>query len=79
LEWFTELLARLGLRRTARPSGLRAGRRKATAQITHVERSVTTTSMPSGRKQRRTTSEWRHGNCPVRHQSEQAAARCRRA
>jgi hypothetical protein len=48
-------------------------------QITHVERSVTTTWLPSGRKQRRKTSEWRHGNCPVRHKSEQAATRCRRA
>jgi hypothetical protein len=79
LEWFAELLARLGLRRTARPAGPRGGRRQADAQITHVERSVTTTWLPSGRKQRRTTSEWRHGNCPVRHKSEQAAAQCRRA
>jgi hypothetical protein len=26
---------------------------------------------------RNTTTEWRHGNCPVRHRSRQAAARCR--
>jgi hypothetical protein len=47
--------------------------------MTRIERSITTTRLPSGKKQRRTTSEWRHGNCPVRHRSQDAAARCPRS
>lgn len=43
-----------------------------------VERSVTTL-VRSGLKRRkttRTTKEWRHGNCQVRHRSKAAAIRC---
>jgi hypothetical protein len=43
-----------------------------------VERSVTTL-IRSGLKRRkttRTTKEWRHGNCQVRHRSKAAAIRC---
>jgi len=94
VDWFARLLTRLvtglGLRRPAAP-GRRTGRRAGAArkagrparagdrQITRIERSVTTTWLPSGRKKRRTTSEWRHGSCPVRHRSHQAAARCRKS
>ncbi len=90
----TRLVTGLGLRRPAAPcrrTGRRAGRRTGAVrkagraaragdrQITRIERSVTTTWLPSGRKKRRTTSEWRHGSCPVRHRSHQAAARCRKS
>ena len=44
-----------------------------------IERSVTTL-VRSGRKRRkttRTTKEWRHGRCQVKHKSKAAATRCR--
>lgn len=67
MNWLASVLAWLGVRRApGRP-------------MTRVDRAVTVTRLPSGRRQRRVTSEWRHGNCPVRHKSEQAAARCRRS
>jgi hypothetical protein len=31
----------------------------------------------SGRKKSKATKVWVHGNCPVRHRSAEAAARCR--
>ena len=40
-----------------------------------VERSIAT-SLRSGRK-RRKAPVYRHGNCPVRHRTAEAAARCR--
>jgi hypothetical protein len=46
-----------------------------------IERSVTTL-VRSGRKRRkttRTTKEWRHGNCQVKHKSKAAASKCRNA
>jgi hypothetical protein len=45
-----------------------------------IERSVTTTSLLRGKKKRKTTkttTEWRHGKCQVKHRSREAAARCR--
>lgn len=89
--WFSRLLTLLqgGSGRPARSAALggsAAGgrkrpklRRPGDQSMTRIERSVTTTRLPSGKKQRRTTSEWRHGNCPVRHRSHEAAARCRRS
>jgi len=92
MDLFARLLSRMGFRpptargrraagRTGASGGVRKPRtaRARSQQITRVERSVTTTWLPSGRRKRRTTSEWRHGNCPVRHRSEQAAARCGRS
>jgi hypothetical protein len=49
------------------------------SSVYSVERSVTTL-IRSGLKRRkttRTTKEWRHGNCQVRHKSKAAAIRCR--
>jgi hypothetical protein len=93
VDLFARLLSRMGLRPPAahgrrasrqarKPGSVRKARGTARAhnqQITRVERSVTTTWFPSGRKKRQATSEWRHGTCPVRHRSEQAAARCKRS
>jgi hypothetical protein len=48
-----------------------------------VERSITTslrgkTSLKGKkRKTTKTTKEWRHGKCQVKHRSREAAARCR--
>ncbi|HVB44427.1 MAG TPA: hypothetical protein VNF47_17250 [Streptosporangiaceae bacterium] len=45
-----------------------------------IERSVTTSVLSGarkGKKTRKTSKEWRHGKCPVKHRSEAAAARCR--
>jgi hypothetical protein len=39
-----------------------------------VQRSIAT-SIRSGRK--RKSRVWRHGNCPVKHRSAEAAAKCR--
>jgi hypothetical protein len=58
--------------RSARPD--KAAERQRV--VTRIERSVTTTWLPSRRKKRKTTVEWRHGNCQVRHRSQQAAQRC---
>jgi hypothetical protein len=52
---------------------------EARTGVYSVERSVTTL-IRSGLKRRkttRTTKEWRHGNCQVRHKSKAAATRCR--
>lgn len=40
-----------------------------------IERSITT--WMRGKKKRKTTTEWRHGKCPVKHRSREAATRCR--
>jgi len=40
-----------------------------------LERSIAT-SLRSGRKKRK-AQVYRHGNCPIRHRSLQAASRCR--
>lgn len=64
-------LAWLFAKRDNRPAG-RPG-------VYSVERSVTTL-IKSGRKRRKTTStttEWRHGNCQVKHKTKAAATRCR--
>src|SRR5262252_4420352 len=83
---FAWLLDRLGLgspkARARQARGRRAtpARRRpksANRAITLVESSVTTTRLPSGKSKRRKTQEWRHGDCPVRHRSKQAAVRCR--
>lgn len=45
-----------------------------------MERSVSTqirSAARSGSKRRTTTAAYRHGSCPVRHRSADAAARCR--
>lgn len=55
------------------------GRRPAGNDVYSIERSVTTL-VRSGRKRRkttRTTLEWRHGNCQVKHKSKAAATKCR--
>lgn len=54
-------------RRSARP---------ADNAVYFVERSVTT-RLPSAKKVRKITREWRHGKCEVKHRSAEAAARCR--
>src|SRR6266849_1887554 len=43
-----------------------------------VERSIAT-SLRSGRKKKRRSRVYRYGNCPVKHRSPDAAARCRNA
>ena len=81
--------------RPARAGGARASNRaqpkpapgaakvppQAGSGVYSIERSVTTL-VRSGFKRRkttRTTKEWRHGNCQVRHKSKAAATRCRNA
>jgi hypothetical protein len=88
--FFSRLLIRPGVRRALHPG--RAVRRVMTPKaakkgrralhpvdnaVYTVERTVTTTTLQSGRKRRKTSKVWRHGTCPVKHRSAQAAARCR--
>lgn len=87
--FFSRLLVPRGVRRAVHPG--RAVKRVMTptvikksrralhpaGNVEHtVERTVTTT-LRSGRKRRKTTKVWRHGTCPVKHRSAEAAARCR--
>lgn len=66
-------------RKLAQPTPERsAGKAPAGNGVYSVERSVTTL-VRSGLKRRkttRTTKEWRHGSCQVRHKSKAAATRC---
>ena|SRR5215469_2051421 len=60
------------------PQGTAKAPALAGSGVYSVERSVTTL-VRSGLKRRkttRTTKEWRHGNCQVRHRSKAAAIRC---
>jgi len=41
-----------------------------------IERSISM-SLRSGRKKKARTQVYRHGNCPVKHRTLEAAARCR--
>lgn len=87
--FFSRLLVPRGVRRAVHPG--RAVKRVMTPTVIKksrralhpagnvvctVERTVTTT-LRSGRKRRKTTKVWRHGTCPVKHRSAEAAARCR--
>jgi hypothetical protein len=79
------LLARRNARKkpTARRAGQAKGRRRKRDNVVYsVERSITTTFVSgpkkrsSGRTKSKTTTEFRHGKCPVRHRTKQAAVRC---
>ncbi|HEV2377989.1 MAG TPA: hypothetical protein VGS19_38235, partial [Streptosporangiaceae bacterium] len=67
------------VRRVMTPKVVKKGRRAlhpVDNVVYTVERTITTT-LRSGKKQRKTTKVWQHGTCPVKHRSAQAAARCR--
>lgn len=86
--FLTRLLIPRGVRRAAHPG--RAVKRALTPKTVKkarramhpvsnakysVERSIAT-SLRSGQK-KRPVAVYRHGNCPVRHRTPEAAARCR--
>ena len=87
--FFSRLLIPRGLRRALHPGRtvkrvmtpkvVKKGRRAlhpVDNAVYTVERTITTT-LRSGGKRRTSTKVWRHGTCPVKHRSAQAAARCR--
>jgi hypothetical protein len=74
--WFSRRVAQGGPEGAGQKA--RSGTPARERVLTRVEHSVTTTWLPSRRKKRKTTVEWRHGNCPVRHRSQEAALRCKR-
>ncbi|MHB1430619.1 MAG: hypothetical protein ACYCVZ_00665 [Streptosporangiaceae bacterium] len=88
--FFTRLLIPRGVRRAAHPG--RAVKRAMTPRAVKKARRAlhpvsnakyaaersTATSLRSGRK-KPAGKVYRHGNCPVRHRTAEAAARCRNA